>query len=259
MLDYKKPAFWLAATAVIISIAVAVCFLTNPKNEPSNLNNSPANESSLTLDDVVTLSQKGKNLTWEDFEQFTYKDTGSGLYIRVYDINSQFSLWIGDGKLKGSPMYIHLTDNTDPADYIDIRTEDVESFIRKHENDIYDDISDLLNIISSPSFSSATGDYIREHQSEYDKLLSYGEYTLHYCFKEFLMDNQTDLRGHIMAIACQDIMEEWGEILTIDGFVENGQDWFEAFQENAKSLQTKYTLEEIEELYPGTWILLKIL
>ena len=73
------------------------------------------------------------------------------------------------------------------------------------------------------------------------------------------MDNQTDLRGHIMAIACQDIMEEWGEILTIDGFVENGQDWFEAFQENAKSLQTKYTLEEIEELYPGTWILLKIL
>lgn len=31
VLNYKKPAFWIVAAAIIASIAVAVCFLTNPK------------------------------------------------------------------------------------------------------------------------------------------------------------------------------------------------------------------------------------
>lgn len=31
VLNYKKPAFWIIVVAIIISIAVAVCFLTNPK------------------------------------------------------------------------------------------------------------------------------------------------------------------------------------------------------------------------------------
>ncbi len=31
VLNYKKPAFWIVAVAVIASITVAVCFLTNPK------------------------------------------------------------------------------------------------------------------------------------------------------------------------------------------------------------------------------------
>ncbi len=33
VLNYKKPAFWIIIIAVIASIAVAVCFLTNPKKE----------------------------------------------------------------------------------------------------------------------------------------------------------------------------------------------------------------------------------
>lgn len=31
VLDYKKPAFWIVVLAVVVSIAVAFCFLTNPK------------------------------------------------------------------------------------------------------------------------------------------------------------------------------------------------------------------------------------
>ena len=34
VLNYKKPAFWLIAVAVILSFALAVCFLTNPKSLP---------------------------------------------------------------------------------------------------------------------------------------------------------------------------------------------------------------------------------
>ena len=33
VLNYKKPAFWLIIIAIIVSIAVAVCFLTNPKEQ----------------------------------------------------------------------------------------------------------------------------------------------------------------------------------------------------------------------------------
>lgn len=34
VLNYKKPAFWVIALAVVACIGVAVCFLTNPKVEP---------------------------------------------------------------------------------------------------------------------------------------------------------------------------------------------------------------------------------
>ena len=33
VLNYKKPAFWLVLAAVVVSIAVAVCFLTDPKTD----------------------------------------------------------------------------------------------------------------------------------------------------------------------------------------------------------------------------------
>ncbi len=33
VLNYKKPAFWIIMVAIIASIAVAVCFLTNPKSD----------------------------------------------------------------------------------------------------------------------------------------------------------------------------------------------------------------------------------
>ena len=32
VLNYKKPAFWIIVVAIVVSITVAVCFLTNPVN-----------------------------------------------------------------------------------------------------------------------------------------------------------------------------------------------------------------------------------
>ncbi len=41
VLNYKKPAFWIVVIAIIASIAVAVCFLTNPtSNKLKNIENS---------------------------------------------------------------------------------------------------------------------------------------------------------------------------------------------------------------------------
>lgn len=89
----------------------------------------------LTLDEVVMLSQKGRDLTWSDFEQYDYTETGSGLYIRVYEIDGYFKLWIGGSGLDSDPMYIYLASADNFEERIDIRDGGVETFIAEHGSD----------------------------------------------------------------------------------------------------------------------------
>lgn len=128
MLKNKKTAILLIGMIAIICIAFSVYLLINRDKDSDSIN------SSLTLDDVIELSKKGDELSWNDFEGFPYRDIGSGLFIRVYEINPWFSLWIGGGNLNTKPMYIQLRIKTDPEDSIDIRTEDVVAFIDKYKD-----------------------------------------------------------------------------------------------------------------------------
>ena len=86
----------------------------------------------LTLNDVIILSQKGYDLTWADFENYDYIETGSGLYIRVYEINTMFSLMIGGDNLDSDPMYIYLALANDLDTRIDIRDGGVTEFISEY-------------------------------------------------------------------------------------------------------------------------------
>ncbi len=89
----------------------------------------------LTLEDVIRLSKKGDKLSWKDFEDFTYYETGSGLYIREYVIDERFSLSIGGSSYEMKPMYIYLhTPGTYSDAKIDIRSEDPEEFINLHKD-----------------------------------------------------------------------------------------------------------------------------
>ena len=47
VLNYKKPAFWLIFAAVILCLAVAVCFLTNPRYEEQNISLSDKSNSDI--------------------------------------------------------------------------------------------------------------------------------------------------------------------------------------------------------------------
>ena len=87
----------------------------------------------LTLDDVIRLTAKGTELTWEDFSGYKFTETGSGLYIRVYEIDENFSLWIGGGSPIGTPMYIYLARADDLDTRIDIRYGGVEEFIEENK------------------------------------------------------------------------------------------------------------------------------
>lgn len=122
-------------------------------------------------------------------------------------------------------------------------------------------IRELLDeICVSPGTASAPAQYIEAHDAEYQELLSYGEYTLKYCFAEFLSGDQNDLRGHIMAAVCEEISGTWGEPLLIDEPAPaTGQDWFDAFNRNARSLADQLSNEKMEKNYPASWILMQLI
>lgn len=121
-------------------------------------------------------------------------------------------------------------------------------------------IGELIDEIqTSPSSSSIPEDYIHEHEEAYEELLSYGRYTLQYSFSQFLQGGQTGLPGHIMAAACIDISNDWGESLLIDGEMpSNGQAWFDIFQSNSKTLATQCSREDLEKFYPVSFLLLQM-
>ena len=91
---------------------------------------------SLSLNDIIILSQKGNELNWSDFEEFEYIETGFGLYIRRYEINDLFHFSIGGAGPNSEPMYMYLGVNgDDPEARIDIRDGGVTEFIEAHHND----------------------------------------------------------------------------------------------------------------------------
>ena len=70
---------------------------------------------------------------------------------------------------------------------------------------------------------------------------------------------QTNLRGHIMALACKDIANAWGEAFIIDGDTPvTGQGWFDEFQKNAEALAKQYSIENLEKYYPASFLLLQM-
>ena len=90
----------------------------------------------LSLNDVIMLSQKGYDLTWSDFDNYAYIETGSGLYIRVYEINEMYELWIGGSWTDEEPMYIYLALADDLDTRIDIRDGGVTEFIGTDHSEV---------------------------------------------------------------------------------------------------------------------------
>lgn len=116
--------------------------------------------------------------------------------------------------------------------------------------------------MASPGgFARGSKDYMVVNGAAYKELIHYGKYTLWYCFGEFLEGGQTDLRGHIMASVCRDIALGWRDAQVIDSIYPKttGQEWFDEFKSNAEELQKQYSEEEMNELYPASWLLLQVM
>ena len=89
VMNYKKPAFWVIILSVIACVIVAVCFLTNPKQD------------SYTLRIVVPAGSQ---------EEFVYSDE------EVSTIKNSIKIWSGDG-LGDTEVLLSPVDETTEAGY----------------------------------------------------------------------------------------------------------------------------------------------
>lgn len=81
----------------------------------------------IPLDTIKELAKKGDDLTWDDFDGYTFTEGGFGLYIRTYTVEEGYSLYIGGGGPDDKPMYIDLSGKGKGR--IDIRYESVDEFL----------------------------------------------------------------------------------------------------------------------------------
>lgn len=146
--------------------AKTIFFISN--NSEAGSESSETTTLLLSLDDVIRLSEKGTELTWSDFENFSYIETGSGLYIRRYPIDERFSVSVGCASKYSEPIYFYLNapDKDNESVFIDIRTGDIEGFIENHKND---------PIIKSISFSQK-GFSVDNTGDNFQTFIDYGCY-----------------------------------------------------------------------------------
>lgn len=116
----------------------------------------------------------------------------------------------------------------------------------------------IAAISASPAEQSAPGAYIAAHPAEYSQLVAGETETLTYCFRQFLQGGQTGLEGHIMAAACQEIMENLGEAWPEDGQYPTGQAWFDALHARASALSRQLGPAQFQAEYPVSWLLMQL-
>jgi hypothetical protein len=141
-------------------------------------------------------------------------------------------------------------ENRYDAQYILYRSEGLET-----------DIGTLIDTIcSSPAQSSNPGDYIAAHQEEFDRLVSLGTRTIRYCFAEFARGGQIGLEGHIMALACREIIPDGNHVHDIPyESCLTGQDWFDQFAMLARSHRDEMGQLELEERHSYCFMALEAL
>lgn len=182
------------------------------------------------------LDERGYTLT-------EYWEPRVGSY-NVPDIREKFPAHIVEDALHGQKFVLQQTQ------------ECYEQAIAATGLDTEKVIGSLIETIcSSPAQSSSWWNYIEEHPIEYRELTRYGQYTLKYCFTEFLKGGQTGLCGHIMRAAMDDIAPE----AQIKFDAETGQEYFDAWKDAAISVGEQRDMEWIETHQPAIYLLLSML
>ena len=85
----------------------------------------------LRLTDLV--DRCGDSLSWNDFMRFHSVDMGSELCLLRYDMDEEYYLLIGGESRKKSPAFIWLVSEKDADQYIEVRTESIEAFLKHCE------------------------------------------------------------------------------------------------------------------------------
>lgn len=174
--------------------------------------------------------------------------TDDGAFTWTFDLKNGELFFDGEHSsvVRWYPDLKHIQPLLDGARFVqqDIQTGEIEG---------------LLEVIcASPAQSSNPGAYIEAHPEEYARLIELEKATVSYCFARFARGGQTDLRGHIMAIACREIIGKTDITLSDTGYM-TGQAWFDAFASNALSLRDQIGTQELSKFHPWQAMALDIL
>ncbi|MBQ6337005.1 MAG: M56 family metallopeptidase [Ruminococcus sp.] len=116
VLNYKKPAFWVIVTVIVLSVVIAVCFLTNPVSKSNSVTATPDNANSPVSASYI----------WSSFDESGSRQDGYAFVnLRVSNYSDQYiTLDMGkvrvykDGRLL-TPSY---TDDTQCYDFYEVGT-----------------------------------------------------------------------------------------------------------------------------------------
>ncbi len=114
VLNYKKPGFWIISAAIVVSIIVSVCFLTNPKTDKGNKEYYDSGYSlQVTSKAFNESSQQPIDTETYAFDIFvgTKDEFSNGTKFKITECNLQVgSLTV---KLSGTPLYAFKEDKSE--------------------------------------------------------------------------------------------------------------------------------------------------
>lgn len=155
VLNYRKPAFWIIAAAMIAGIVLAVCFLTNPAESPEfGMDGNNVSDQSLRITSLR-----------EEYPQYFDLDAANGLDVYVWQM-AENSYWFG--------VLPHSDIHRDWSELLELRGTGVDamrqilSTYHLDKNDIH--IIPWQNPISSyigEQWIAADGESIEEKQANY--------------------------------------------------------------------------------------------
>lgn len=276
VLNYRRPAFWLVLAAVAACIAVAVCFLTDPVNDPALKWVQDLTPEQVASADLVVLPQSQdkqyRQIPEDEIPAVVELLSHSrGNTVREAEILNGQSIW----------FYLTLTDGTRhevgnmgntylvidgyyydaPYDWLST-WEDAYGVGDSPLPEEYFDSTLTLDepaalfaaIASSPAEASFPGAYLTAHPEEHQALLDGGRDTLHYIFTQFLAGGQTGLEGHLMRLVLDELAPEAQLKLAAD----TGQEYFDAWRETAEGALAEHGAEWMEEKQPAMWLMLQM-
>ncbi|MBQ8502675.1 MAG: transcriptional regulator [Clostridia bacterium] len=279
VMNYKKPAFWVIVVAAVSSVITAVCFLTYPVTDKSEITNPGESDYSAVIDQItadIDGDGKKENCT------LTYGPT-SGLYTVVFtatEVGSEEPEYINtfnipftdgtefheaaDGKVQikcGNSVYMNGESVKTEDVYLNIKIEDGNIALYDGDEPIeywgeqgitpsefFAKITALENAVSEAVLNENKGAYvIKEGKDEFSLAKSFEAHNILYMVKD---DEKKKLTVYVLTLYKEYILEN-GMISSLASGAEPVEITFKATEEEGKY---EYLIKKYRHLGKGDGI-----
>ena len=198
----------------------------------------------------------------KEYIQIVFQSSNNQVYHYLYEEDGEYSLEIsyqGIWKISSEAVeeiraIMEESDGTvDAEPILETNNTGVEEASTERVDDILERLFDTLENLSQKY--SNINDLIQMNKDIFEEVISYGDSTLIYCFQRFELGNQTEEKGSLMMAACRRISVDED----IDLVTTNGQEWYDAFKENAIKMQTQLGKDEFKKHMPKAYLLTQYL